>query len=73
MTADVQRLRSVAAADVYKAGRLAARLERGDAASTVFTYDEQYRQLGGPPVATTLPVQEAPVATASGESSGRRR
>ena len=66
MTADVQRLRSVAAADVYKAGRLAARLERGDAASTVFTYDEQYRQLGGPPVATTLPVQEAPVATASG-------
>ncbi|RKQ33728.1 hypothetical protein [Kocuria tytonis] len=35
MTADVQRLRSVPAADVYKAGRLAARLERGDGASTV--------------------------------------
>ena len=66
MTADVQRLRSVAAADVYKAGRLAARLERGDAASTVFTYDEQYRSLGGPPVATTLPVLDTPVTTASG-------
>ncbi|WP_112235541.1 type II toxin-antitoxin system HipA family toxin [Kocuria sp. BT304] len=66
MTADVQHLRSVRAADVYKAGRLAARLERGDGASTVFTYDGNYGQQGGPPVATTLPVKETPVTTASG-------
>lgn len=51
---DSQELRSVDLADVYKAGRLAARLQRTKA-GTEFSYLPGYLD-GGIPVATTLPL-----------------
>lgn len=55
----------VASADVYKNGRLAARLTRADG-SIAFAYEPQYLLGGGPAVATTLPLTDAPVVTAHG-------
>ncbi|MFI7484090.1 type II toxin-antitoxin system HipA family toxin [Kocuria sp. M1R5S2] len=64
--ADLHRLRFVAVADVYKAGRLAGRLERTSDAGTAFTYDQAYRAAGHPPVAVTLPLSADPVIVPSG-------
>lgn len=64
--ADLQQLRFVAAADVYKAGRLAGRLERTPDGATAFTYVNRYLADGGPAVAVTLPVAAEPVVTAGG-------
>jgi serine/threonine-protein kinase HipA len=55
-------LRRVERATVFKRGVPAGHLERRTNA-VVFTYHDGYRESGGPPVATTLPLQEAPVVT----------
>lgn len=57
--------RQVDRADVYKAGVLAAHLERRDG-RVRFRYDDQYRASGGRPVAWTLPVDADPVETTGG-------
>ena len=64
-TPDVASLTKVAAADVFKKGRLAARLVR-DRGTVRFEYDPAYLSAGGPAVATTLPLSEEPVVTARG-------
>ncbi|GAA3707406.1 type II toxin-antitoxin system HipA family toxin [Zhihengliuella alba] len=61
--ASLADLRQVGAADVYKGGTLAARLERADDGAVSFVYRPEY---AGPPVATTLPLGEAPVRTPGG-------
>jgi serine/threonine-protein kinase HipA len=61
----VAALTKVGAADVFKQGRLAARLIR-DHGTVRFEYDPQYLCAGGPAVATTLPLTEEPVVTARG-------
>lgn len=52
-------------ADVYKAGILAARLERHDG-GTRFSYLPTYLASGGPAVATSLPLSAEPVLSAAG-------
>ncbi|UYM04675.1 type II toxin-antitoxin system HipA family toxin [Solicola gregarius] len=52
-------------ADVYKAGRLAAHLERVSG-GVEFRYDDDWLAGGGPPVATSLPPTRDPTLTASG-------
>ena len=52
MTEPLAQMKDVQVADVYKAGRLAARLTR-TTDGVVFAYDQAYE---GSPVATTLPV-----------------
>ena len=64
-TPDVAALTKVASADVFKKGRLAARLVR-DKGTVRFEYDPQYLSDGGPAVATTLPLTQEPVVTARG-------
>ncbi|MFD0047469.1 type II toxin-antitoxin system HipA family toxin [Pseudarthrobacter scleromae] len=52
-------------ADIYKAGVLAARLERHDG-GTRFSYLPAYLQAAGPAVATSLPLSREPVLSAAG-------
>lgn len=52
-------------ADIYKAGVLAARLERHDG-GTRFSYLPAYLTSGGPAVASSLPLTTAPVLSAAG-------
>ncbi|MBX7443069.1 MULTISPECIES: type II toxin-antitoxin system HipA family toxin [unclassified Arthrobacter] len=52
-------------ADIYKAGVLAARLERHDG-GTKFTYLPSYLAANGPAVASSLPLTGEPVFSASG-------
>ncbi|CAN7180036.1 HipA domain-containing protein [Pseudarthrobacter oxydans] len=52
-------------ADIYKAGVLAARLERHDG-GTRFSYLPAYLHLAGPAVATSLPLSSEPVLSAAG-------
>jgi serine/threonine-protein kinase HipA len=52
-------------ADIYKAGVLAARLERHDG-GTRFSYLPAYLQSRGPAVASSLPVTDEPVISAAG-------
>lgn len=52
-------------ADIYKAGVLAARLERHDG-GTRFSYLPAYLASGGPAVASSLPLTGAPVDSAAG-------
>ncbi|MDP9883440.1 serine/threonine-protein kinase HipA [Sinomonas atrocyanea] len=52
-------------ADVYKAGVLAARLERFEG-GTRFAYLPAYVSSGGEPVASTLPLTSRPVVTGAG-------
>ena len=52
-------------ADVYKAGVLAARLERHDG-GTRFSYLPAYLASGGPAVASSLPLTAVPAATPLG-------
>lgn len=58
----LDELRFIERATVLKQGTTAGRLERRPDA-VVFTYDDDYRRAGGPPVATTLPLREDPVVT----------
>jgi serine/threonine-protein kinase HipA len=55
----------VPVADVYKRGRLAARLTRG-AEGVEFTYVDDYLDSPGPAVATTLPVSSTPIVVPAG-------
>lgn len=67
MTAELEALRHVRSADVWKAGRLAARLTRTAEGGTEFDYlDEYVQRVDAEPVAFTLPLGSAPVRTASG-------
>ncbi|MDR6416838.1 HipA domain-containing protein [Pseudarthrobacter sulfonivorans] len=52
-------------ADIYKAGILAARLERHDG-GTRFSYLPAYLTSGGPAVASSLPLTSEPVLSAAG-------
>lgn len=52
-------------ADVYKAGTLAARLERHEG-GTKFSYLPAYLAAGGPAVASSLPLTARPVLSAAG-------
>lgn len=52
-------------ADIYKAGVLAARLERHDG-GTRFSYLPGYLASGGPAVASSLPLTSVPVLSAAG-------
>jgi serine/threonine-protein kinase HipA len=52
-------------ADIYKAGVLAARLERHDG-GTRFSYLTGYLTSGGAPVATSLPLTSEPVLSSAG-------
>lgn len=60
---ELEQLRFQRAADVYKAGQLAGRLERTPAGSVRFEYLPGYV---GDPVASTLPVRPDPVEVAGG-------
>lgn len=63
---DLQGLKDVARADVYKKGELAAHLERSESGTVRFAYTTDWVSNGGPAVATTLPVRSEPVVTAGG-------
>jgi len=65
LAADDVDVRHVVAADVYKAGRLAATLTRTPQGN-VFDYTPEYRANLGLAVATTLPITDEPVVTAAG-------
>jgi serine/threonine-protein kinase HipA len=56
---------TVDAADVYKSGVLAARLERTPQ-GVAFAYLDDYRSSGLPPIASTLPLTDAPRITPAG-------
>lgn len=56
---------TIRSADVFKQGKLAATLER-TANGNIFAYLEDYLSSGGPPVASTLPLQREPRTTAAG-------
>jgi len=62
---DLLRLRSVQEADVYKAGVLAASLERRGNEVTL-RYRDEYVATAGEPLATTLPLAREPVLTVGG-------
>ena len=62
---ELEALRRVREADVYKGDVLAARLRRVDA-GIEFTYLPEYRDAGGRSVATTLPLTDQPLITTAG-------
>ncbi len=62
MNAPLDALRDVESADVYKAGRLAARIRR-TLEAVEFVYDPAYLTDEGPAVAVTLPALPEPVRT----------
>lgn len=64
-TPSLEGLTSVAQADVFKAGVLAATLTRSPG-GVEFGYRSEYLAAGGPAVATTLPLTEQPVVTVAG-------
>ncbi|MFC5791872.1 type II toxin-antitoxin system HipA family toxin [Agromyces tardus] len=67
MTADLEGLRRVQAADVFKAGRLAARLTRTPDGGVEFRYLDAYLRGDAPTaVAFTLPLGEQPTTTSAG-------
>lgn len=63
--ADLERLRAVTAADVWKRRRRAARLRR-EGGAVEFAYLPEYVEAGGPAVASTLPVVPGVVRTSAG-------
>lgn len=66
MTEELQRLKFVRSADVYKAGVLAGRLNRIDRGSEVFSYTPDFLATRAGPVATTLPLSQEHVESPSG-------
>ncbi len=62
---DLEQLRSVNRADVYKDGRLAANLTRTPA-GVEFRYTDEWVDADGPPVASTLPVTDRAVVRSGG-------
>lgn len=65
MAGDLQRLRFVTVADVYKSGQLAGHLERTGGA-VAFGYDADYLVGGNEPVASTLPLSGTRVEVPAG-------
>lgn len=64
---DLERLRTVRAADIYADDALAGSLERATDGSTVFAYRPDYLAHGGArPIATTLPLSAEAVVTPNG-------
>jgi serine/threonine-protein kinase HipA len=63
--ADLERLRFVDSADVYKAGELAATLRRTEA-GVEFAYRSEWVDAGGARVASTLPVSAVPITRPGG-------
>lgn len=64
---DLERLRTVRAADVYADDVLAGSLERATDGSTVFAYRPDYlARVGSRPIATTLPLSAEAVVTPNG-------
>jgi len=66
MTEELERLKFVRSADVYKTGVLAGHLERTGHGSVVFAYTPDYAASGGGPVASSLPVTAHSVESPSG-------
>ena len=71
MTADLELLRFTSAADVYKAGVLAARIERRPDGSTSFRYLPDYVRAwradsSVEPIATSLPIDDGDVVSQGG-------
>lgn len=71
MTEDLERLRFAPSADVYKAGVLAARIERRADGATLFRYLPDYLRPGRAgvpprPIATSLPLDDREVVTPGG-------
>lgn len=62
MSIHLDELKDVEVADVYKAGVYAATLRR-TAHAIVFAYERSYLDANGPPVATTLPLDDEPLST----------
>lgn len=63
---DLEGLKDVARADVYKNGALAAHLTRVASGRVEFAYTSDWLKNAGPVVATTLPVSAEPVITIGG-------
>ncbi|WP_308036464.1 HipA domain-containing protein [Arthrobacter sp. zg-Y1110] len=68
--ADLQGLRYVARADVFKGGHLAGTITRTDGGGTSFSYDPAYLTEGRPAVATTIPVTADADADAAAAAGG---
>lgn len=64
--ADLEHLRFLSAADVYKGGQLAGMLVRTMGGETSFQYTSGYLESGMPAVATTLPAAATVVSTSHG-------
>jgi serine/threonine-protein kinase HipA len=62
---DLEQLKVIERADVYKAGRLAATLSRTDG-GVEFRYLDEWIEADHTPIATTLPVQPEPVRRPGG-------
>lgn len=62
---DLEELRSVAEADVFKGGKRAATLVR-TRNGVEFRYSDEWIRMAAPPVATTLPVTGRPVVRSGG-------
>ncbi|ALE06126.1 HipA-like protein [Arthrobacter sp. ERGS1:01] len=66
MTDDLQHLKLIREADVYKGGALAGHLARTDQGGVRFAYRDDYVAGGKPPVAFSLPLSAAAVETRNG-------
>ncbi|MFH5878804.1 type II toxin-antitoxin system HipA family toxin [Arthrobacter sp. NA-172] len=66
MPDDLQDLRFIRAADVYKGGILAGHIVRTRHGGMTFSYAAEYLAAGRPAVASSLPLMEAPVETPAG-------
>lgn len=66
MTADLQRLKLIGEADVYKAGVLAGHLSRTAKGGVSFAYREDYLATGWQAVAFSLPLSMSTLETGSG-------
>jgi len=65
MASDLQQLKFVRDADVYKNGVVAGRLARTDSGGVEFTYRADYLVSGLPPVAASLPLSDAAIEAPS--------
>ncbi|MGY0502192.1 HipA domain-containing protein [Nocardia sp. FBN12] len=59
--ANLRELKRIRSGDIYKAGHLAAVIARTDDGGTEFRYTPEYLQCPKDPIASTLPVGNAPV------------
>ncbi|MGO4103269.1 type II toxin-antitoxin system HipA family toxin [Leifsonia sp. YAF41] len=66
MAGDLQQLKFLRDADVYKSGTLAGRLRRTDSGGVEFSYSAGYLVSGLPPVAASLPLSTDIVEAPSG-------